>query len=113
MGLYNCVNFETECPVCRRVLNDFQTKENPLGGFDTKYRLMVQPTQVNQFYSDCDWCRAEFLLGTRYTVWIEYNYRPTFINALFCDRKLSDYQRTQDLPPLNDVEYPTYRLGGV
>lgn len=57
MGMYDNIDFECVCPVCHSKVTGFQSK----GG--DRLLNTLQPTDVSNFYSDCDKCGC----------WIEYN----------------------------------------
>jgi hypothetical protein len=58
MGIYDSVHFKIECPVCKKTVDGFQTKD--LGGFFNT----VNYWECNNFYSSCDYCNTwiEFIL---------------------------------------------------
>ena len=57
MGMFDYVRFECACPKCGANVTDFQTKDG-----DRVFEIL-EPQQVNQFYSSCQHCRT----------WIEFN----------------------------------------
>ncbi len=52
MGLYDRVDYETDCPQCGAIVDGFQTKDGD------PYMNVVKPGSVNNFYSKCDNCNA-------------------------------------------------------
>jgi len=50
MGMFDSINYECVCPVCKSKVTGFQSKNGDCQ-LDT-----LQPQQVNHFYSLCDKC---------------------------------------------------------
>jgi len=60
MGLFDYVNFKTDCPNCGEPVTGFQTKDGD------PYMAIVEPDTISYFYSGCDKCGA----------WIVYDKTP-------------------------------------
>lgn len=59
MGMFDWVEYECECPVCGKTLNEFQSKS----GDCTLSR--VKPEDVNKWYDFCNKCGA----------WVEFEWQ--------------------------------------
>lgn len=57
MGMFDCVNFEMNCPVCHELVSGFQSKDGK--------RVMkeLEIGEIANFYSSCTNCKT----------WIEFN----------------------------------------
>jgi hypothetical protein len=71
MGEYGKVKFSMRCPVCRRKITDWQTKDEDAFGDEVEF------TEVNNFYSSCDSCG----------LWFEFDYPERKRQ-----RKVDDYE---------------------
>ena len=60
MGMFDYVNFECVCPVCKSKVDGFQTKDGDC------VLDVVEPTEVSNFYSSCGKCGC----------WIDYTAKP-------------------------------------
>jgi phage FluMu protein Com len=56
MGMFDWINFEMECPVCKTKVNGFQSKDGP------QSLEKLSPYDVFNFYSFCPKCKT----------WIEF-----------------------------------------
>ena len=53
MGMYDYVNYECQCPVCRSgVMRDFQSKDGE------RMLIRIEPKNISNFYSHCSICGA-------------------------------------------------------
>lgn len=57
MGMFDWVDFKTDCPKCGHEVDGFQSKDGPC------QLLHLTPLMVDRFYSSCRGCKAR----------IEYN----------------------------------------
>ena len=57
MGMFDWVDFETECPNCGNLVDGFQSKDGPceLG--------TISPFSVDYFYSRCELCCKRLTVG--------------------------------------------------
>ena len=53
MGLFNIVNFPTQCPRCGVHIDDFQTKDDTN---DSLYMEIVDFRTVREFHTSCNNC---------------------------------------------------------
>ena len=60
MGMFDHVNYECICPVCKSKVDDFQTKDGDC------ILEVVEPTSVHNFYANCNKCGS----------WIEFRSKP-------------------------------------
>jgi len=90
MGLFDHVNFETECPVCSHKVTGFQTKDS-ICCLET-----VEPWTVRNFYSSCPNCDT----------WIEYTFNHEHIENVKCllDHAVSLLKRLRDVVCEQDIE---------
>ena len=59
MGMFDYVNFKTQCPKCGADVDDFQSKDGPC------VMTALEPQRTRRFYAPCSECKA----------WVEYT-RP-------------------------------------
>lgn len=83
MGMYDNINFQMDCPHCRKKMDDFQSQDGPCALF------LLDFWQVNNFYDSCNNCRT----------WVEFTIK---------DRKnreitIEDFDKKVKLPTLEGV----------
>ena len=86
MGMFDYVNYECICPVCKSKVSGFQTKDGDCV-LDT-----LQPTSVLHFYSSCDKCGC----------WIDFKAKPAtnFVRTVTSRKKGKQtvlYEHTKDV----------------
>lgn len=52
MGLFDYINFKTECPKCKNKLNEFQSKNGPCAMYTLEFWM------VDNFYDMCHKCET-------------------------------------------------------
>ena len=57
MGMFDCIEYECVCPVCKKKVSGFQSKDRDC------ILDRMKPQDVDKFYSSCDTCGC----------WIEYH----------------------------------------
>jgi len=76
MGLFNYIrNFETTCPSCGEVLNDFQSKD-----YEPNVMEEIPYWYVDRFYTSCPKCRT----------WVEFRRKGADMLPPFRPKK--DYE---------------------